>query len=70
MSRLPIRFRVTAAFAVAMAVVLAALGWFLYARLESHLETTLDTSLRVRADDLTALVRQPGGSLPGTAGGG
>jgi signal transduction histidine kinase len=68
-SRLPIRFRVTAAFAVAMAVVLAALGWFLYARLESHLETTLDTSLRVRADDLTALVRQPGGSLAGDSGG-
>ena len=69
MSRLPIRFRVTAAFAVAMAVVLAALGWFLYARLESHLETALNTSLRVRADDLTALVRQPGGSLAGDSGG-
>jgi signal transduction histidine kinase len=62
MSRLPIRLRVTAAFAVAMAVVLAALGWFLYARLESHLATALDTSLQVRADDLAALVRQ-GGSL-------
>jgi signal transduction histidine kinase len=64
MNRLPIRLRVTAAFAVAMAVVLAALGWFLYARLESHLATALDTSLRVRADDLAALVRQ-GGSLSG-----
>ncbi len=63
MSRLPIRLRVTVAFAVAMAVVLAALGWFLYARLESHLATELDTSLKVRADDLAALVRQPGGSL-------
>jgi signal transduction histidine kinase len=62
MSRLPIRLRVTAAFAVAMAVVLAALGWFLYARLESHLTTALDTSLKVRTDDLAALVRQ-GGSL-------
>jgi signal transduction histidine kinase len=61
-SRLPIRLRVTAAFAVAMAAVLAALGWFLYARLESHLQTELDTSLQVRADDLTALVRN-GGSL-------
>jgi signal transduction histidine kinase len=61
-NRLPIRLRVTAAFAVAMAIVLAALGWFLYARLESHLTTALDTSLKVRADDLAALVRQ-GGSL-------
>jgi two-component system OmpR family sensor kinase len=68
-SRLPIRFHVTAAFAVAMAVVLAALGWFLYARLESHLRTALDTSLAVRADDLSALVRQPGGSLAGDSGG-
>ena len=65
MSRLPIRVRVTAAFAVTMAVVLAALGWFLYARLESHLATALDTSLQVRADDLTALVDQRG-SLQGS----
>ena len=62
MRPLPIRIRVTAAMALAMAVVLAALGWFLYARLESHLRTELDTSLRVRADDLAALVRG-GGSL-------
>jgi heavy metal sensor kinase len=62
---LPIRFRVTAAFALAMALVLAALGWFLYARLESHLATSLDTALKVRADDLGALVRQPGATLAG-----
>jgi signal transduction histidine kinase len=59
---------VTAAFAVAMAVVLAALGWFLYARLESHLQTELDTSLQVRADDLSALVGQRG-SLRESGGG-
>jgi signal transduction histidine kinase len=67
-SRLPIRLRVTAAFAVAMAVVLAALGWFLYARLESHLRTELDTSLQVRADDLVALVRQGGSLAPSGRG--
>jgi two-component system OmpR family sensor kinase len=67
-SRLPIRLRVTAAFAVAMAVVLAALGWFLYARLESHLRTELDTSLQVRADDLAALVRERGSLAPSGRG--
>ena len=68
MSRLPIRLRVTAAFAVAMAVVLAALGWFLYVRLESHLRTELDTSLQVRADDLSALVREHGSLAPSGRG--
>ena len=68
MSRLPIRLRVTAAFAVAMAAVLAALGFFLYARLDSHLQTELDTSLQVRADDLRALVGQRG-SLEQSGGG-
>src|SRR6059058_5186933 len=66
--RLPIRLRVTAAFAVAMAVVLAALGWFLYARLESHLRTELDTSLQVRADDLATLVREHGSLAPSGRG--
>jgi signal transduction histidine kinase len=67
-SRLPIRLRVTAAMALAMAVVLAGLGWFLYARLESHLATALDTSLQVRADDLAALVRQRGSLEKESAG--
>ena len=70
MSRLPIRLRVTAALALAMALVLAASGWFLYARLESHLATALDTALKVRADDLGTLVRQPGASLSSERGGG
>jgi heavy metal sensor kinase len=63
MSRWPIRIRVTAAFALAMAAVLAATGWFLYARLGSHLDTALNTELHVRADDLAALVQQPNASL-------
>ena len=57
MRRVPIRVRVAAAFAVAMAVVLVCTGWFLYARLGSHLSAALDRELRVRADDLSALVR-------------
>ena len=68
MSHMPIRLRVTVAFAAAMAVVLAALGWFLYARLDSHLRTELDTSLQVRADDLAALVRNGGSLAPSGRG--
>ena len=69
MNRLPIRFRVTAAFAVAMAVVLAASGWFLYARLDSHLALALDRALQQRAEDLATLVRQPNASLASDTGG-
>jgi len=62
MRQVPIRVRVAGAFAIAMAVVLAATGWFLYASLDSHLSQTLDRNLHLRADDLGALARQ-GGSL-------
>jgi len=58
--RVPLRVRVAAAFAVAMAVVLAATGWFVYARLGSHLSAAIDGELRVRADDLSALVHDRG----------
>src|SRR6266550_6741835 len=68
MRPLPIRIRVTAAMALAMAVVLAATGWFLYARLESHIRTELDTSLQVRADDIAALVREGGSLAPSGRG--
>ena len=37
MSRLPIRVRLALVFALAMAVVLAAGGWFAYARVSSDL---------------------------------
>ena len=69
MSRMPIRVRVTAAFAVAMAAVLAGSGWFLYARLNSHLALELDRELRLRSQDLAALVRQPNASLAGDSTG-
>jgi two-component system, OmpR family, sensor kinase len=58
LARLPIRLRVTLAFAVAMAIVLAATGLFLYLRLGSALDRTIDQSLRARASDVGALVRQ------------
>jgi hypothetical protein len=58
-SRIPIRLRVAAAFAIAIAVVLAASGWYLYTSLGDHLSNALDRELRVRADDLTAVVSDP-----------
>jgi len=69
MRRIPIRLRVAGAFAVAMAVVLAATSWFLYARLGTQLTAALDHDLRLRVQDLAALVREPGGSVA-TLGGG
>ncbi len=63
MSRLPIRLRVTAAVALAMAAVLAASGLFLYLRLGSHLSSALDRDLQLRSQDLAALVQQPNASL-------
>src|SRR4051812_50158239 len=58
MARLPIRIRLTLAFALVMAVVLAATGAFLYLRLASGLDRTIEQGLRTRAADITALVRQ------------
>ncbi len=59
MSRVPIRIRVAGAFALAMAVVLAATGWFLYKRVESHLSTSLNHALQLRAHDLSEVVVEP-----------
>jgi hypothetical protein len=46
MSRLPLRLRLTLAFAVAMAAVLGAIGFFLYQRVDSTLVSSVDRSLR------------------------
>jgi two-component system OmpR family sensor kinase len=66
MKRVPIRIRVASAFAIAMAVVLVGTSWFVYASTSSHLTYALDHDLRLRADDLTALVHTPGDTLRGT----
>ena len=63
MRHLPIRVRVAAAFAAAMALVLAATGVFLYFRLGADLARALDQDLRLRAQDLSALVSDPRNSL-------
>jgi two-component system, OmpR family, sensor kinase len=65
-NRFPIRLRLTIVFTVAMAIVLAGAGWFLYLRLASDLASSLDQSLRSRAQDLGALVRD-NGSLRSTS---
>jgi heavy metal sensor kinase len=66
-SRLPIRVRLALYFALAMAVVLAAAGWFAYVRVSSDLANALDQDLRARGQDLSALVAS-GGSVSSTQG--
>jgi two-component system, OmpR family, sensor kinase len=52
---------VTLAFALVSAVVLAALGYFVYARFDSELSEQIDQSLRTHGDDIASLVA--GGDL-------
>lgn len=65
MSRLSLRARLTLAFAVAMALVLAATGAFVYVRVGRTLDEGVDGSLRARADDVAALVRRTGSARSG-----
>jgi len=58
MSRFPVRIRLTFAFAVAMAIVLAATGLFLYVRTGSALDRTINEGLTARSADLSALAQQ------------
>jgi two-component system OmpR family sensor kinase len=62
-SHLPVRLRLTLAFAAAMAVVLGAVGALLYVRLGNSLEEQLDESLHARAATISALVRAQGAQL-------
>ncbi len=57
MSRLPVRLRVTLAFAGVMVIVLGATGLFLYLRLGTQLNHTIDRNLQTRAEQLAALIR-------------
>ena len=68
MRRAPIRLRVAAAFAVAMAVVLVLTGSILYVRLGQHLAAAIDKQLQVRAQDLGVIVSEPGAGLGSTGG--
>ena len=55
--------RLTAAFAVAMAIVLAAFAVFAYTQLRADLDDSIDASLRARADELTTVVERAGEPL-------
>jgi signal transduction histidine kinase len=82
-SRLPIRWRLALAFALAMAVVLCALGAFLYVRLERSLTDGVDETLELRAaqidasgtigpagdEGVTQLFRADGGLVSSSPGG-
>jgi two-component system, OmpR family, sensor kinase len=62
-ARLPIRVRLAATFALAMAAVLAGTTSYLYVRLDSHLSAALDRDLRLRAQDLGVVVSRRAPSL-------
>ena len=65
MKRLPIRLRLTLAFAGAMALVFVATGAFVYFRLASSLDATIDSGLRTRANELSELVTAGNLDMPG-----
>jgi signal transduction histidine kinase len=60
--RVPLRARLTLAFAGVSAVVLIALGLFLHARLSAELDQSLQAGLRQRLGDLSALASSGGAS--------
>ncbi|HEY0632046.1 MAG TPA: ATP-binding protein [Thermoleophilaceae bacterium] len=66
---MPIRIRIAAAFAVAMALVLAGSGAYVYERLGDDLNRALDQDLRLRGQDLSALVAHRAAPLATESGG-
>jgi two-component system OmpR family sensor kinase len=68
-SRLPIRVRMTAAFALAMLLVLVAAATFVYLRQRADLTETIDHGLARRSDDIAAVIRRSGTRLAAAGGG-
>jgi two-component system OmpR family sensor kinase len=67
-NRLPIRWRLTLAFAVALTVVLTAVGAFLHFQLSSDVDRDIERDLRTRAAQLSGLLmREPISALPTAA---
>jgi hypothetical protein len=62
-ARLSLRLRMTLVFAGAMALLLGALGLFIYVRVQSGLDRSLSQGLRSRAEDVRALVLQADSGL-------
>jgi two-component system, OmpR family, sensor kinase len=67
--RLPLRVRLTLAFALGMALVLSGLGAFVYLRVGRDLLASTDLGLRSRAQVLVDSVGRRGAALPGASGG-
>jgi two-component system, OmpR family, sensor kinase len=67
--RLSIRARLAAGFAAALLLVLAAAGAFVYLSVQDDLNSNLDDALRSRADDVGAIIGDPG-ETPQQLGGG
>jgi hypothetical protein len=70
MSRIPIRLRLTLAFTLVMAVVLAGMSFFVYARVGSALLSSMDQSLRSQVVDVSRLDQGRSLDLDSAAGGG
>src|SRR5438874_11134760 len=60
MMRLPLRARVTLASAVSLALILGALSFFVYARLQAELVRAADSGLRARAEAIASGLGQQG----------
>jgi signal transduction histidine kinase len=67
--RLPIRWRVAAAFTAVLATVVLGIGAFVFWRVSAELDRALDRSLQAQAREVTGLVDQvsPNLTLPGEA---
>ena len=70
MTRVPIRVRLTLAFALAMAVVLAALGAFVYVRVGNTLISSVDQTLRAQAREASTRTGGERGLVDTDAAGG
>ena len=70
MSRLPIRLRLTLTFALVMAVVLAAMGGFVYVRVGDALLTSVDQTLRSQATEAAQRAHDEHGLVDQDASGG
>jgi signal transduction histidine kinase len=69
MKRLPIRVRLTAAFALATLLVLVGAGLFIYLRLRADLDEGVDANLHTRAAAVVAAARGPRFPSAGAGGG-
>jgi two-component system, OmpR family, sensor kinase len=58
--RLPIRVKLTLAYVGVIALMLSGISLFLYLNFRSGVDNALNTTLRTRADDVAAVVRQEG----------